>query len=97
MAYAGSGTLPGSITYVQQNDNAATIQAKINSVQSGSSLAFESGTCDFAGATIAGKSGPVVINNAPGAGSSGGFDFSGRTDWTIGGNSPGNGFIFNGQ
>jgi hypothetical protein len=104
MAYAGTGTLPGNITYVLQSDNAATIQAKINSVQAGSSLVFESGTYDFGGATIEGKSGvtvwadgQVVINNAPGAGSGGAFDFSGQSDWTIGGNSPGNGFVFNGS
>src|SRR4051794_11847681 len=104
MTYAGIGALPGSITYVLQSDNAATIQSKMDSVEPGSSLVFEHGTYDFGGATIAGKSGvtvwadgPVVINNAPGAGSHGAFDFSGRSDWTVGGNSPGHGFIFDGS
>lgn len=104
MAYAGAGALPGSITYVHQGDTAATIQAKIDSVQQGSSLVFQSGTYDFGGATIVGKSGitvwadgPVVIDNAPGAGSSGAFDFSDQSDWTIGGKSPGNGFVFQGS
>jgi hypothetical protein len=104
MAYAGTGTLPGSITYVLQSDSAEAIQAKINSVQAGNSLVFESGTYDFGGATITGKSGitvwadgEVVINNAPGAGSGGAFDFSGQSDWTIGGNAPDHGFVFNGS
>jgi hypothetical protein len=41
--------------------------------------------------------GQVAIDNAPGAGSGGAFDFSGQKDWTTGGNSPGNGFVFNGS
>lgn len=104
MSYAGTGAPPGTVTYVQQGDSAATIQAKIDSVQPGGSLVFESGTYDFGGATIVGKSGVtvwadghVVIDNAPGAGSGGAFDFSGQSDWTIGGNAPGNGFVFNGS
>jgi len=104
MAYAGIGALPGNIVHVSKNDSAAVIQAKMNAVQPGGSVLFESGSYDFGGATIQGKSGvtvwadgQVAINNAPGAGSGGAFDFSGQTDWTIGGNSPGNGFVFNGS
>jgi hypothetical protein len=104
MAYSGIGALPGSIVQVSNNDSAAVIQEKMAAVQPGGSVVFESGSYDFGGATIQGKSGvtvwadgQVVINSAPGAGSGGAFDFSGQTDWTIGGNSPGNGFVFNGS
>ena len=105
MAYNGTGALPGAMTYVLPGDSAATIQSKLNSVQPGNSLVFTGGaTYDFGGATITGKSGitvwadgPVVIANAPGAGTQGAFDFSGQSGWTIGGNAPGNGFVFNGS
>lgn len=105
MAYSGTGAPPGAITYVLPGDSAATIQSKLNSVQPGNSLVFTGGaTYDFGGVTIAGKSGvtvwadgQVVIANAPGAGTHGAFDFSGKTDWTIGGRAPGEGFVFNGS
>jgi hypothetical protein len=58
-------------------------------------------TFDFHGTTITGKSGvtiladgPVNIVNAPGAGTNGAFDFSGRSDWTIRGQASGKGFVF---
>ena len=58
-------------------------------------------TFDFHGTTITGKSGvtlladgPVNIVNAPGAGTNGAFDFSGKSDWTIRGRTPGQGFVF---
>jgi nucleoid-associated protein YgaU len=90
---------------VLPGDSAATIQSKLNSVQAGNSLVFTGGaTYDFGGTTIVGKSGvtiwadgPVVIANAPGAGTSGAFDFSGKSDWTIGGKAAGQGFVFNGS
>jgi len=105
LAYSGTGAPPGTITYVLPGDSAATIQSKMASVQPGNSLVFTGGaTYDFAGATITGKSGvtvwadgQVVINNAPGAGTHGAFNFSGQTDWTIGGKAPGAGFVFNGS
>ncbi len=105
MAYSGTGAPPGGITYVLPGDSRATIQRKLNSVQAGNSLVFTGGaTYDFGGTTIVGKSGvtiwadgPVVIANAPGAGTSGAFDFSGKSDWTIGGKAAEQGFIFNGS
>jgi len=90
LAYSGTGAPPRAITYVLPGDSASTIQSKLNSVQPGNTLVFTSGTYDFGGTTITGKSdvtvwadGQVVINNAPAAGTSGAFDFSGQSDWTI--------------
>jgi len=105
MAYSGAGAPPGAITYVLPGDSAATIQAKLNAVQPGNTLMFTGGaTYDFGGTTITGKSGitvwadgPVTIANAPGAGTSGAFNFSGQSDWTIGGNAPEQGFVFQGS
>ena len=104
MAYSGTGAPPGAITYVLPGDSASTIQSKLNSVQPGNTLVFTSGTYDFGGTTITGKSGvtvwadgQVVIQNAPGAGTDGAFDFSGQSDWTIGGDAPGQGFVFQGS
>jgi hypothetical protein len=99
---ASATIVPGKITYVLPGDSPATIQQKLNSVLPGNTLMFQAGTYDFGHVTIAGKSGitiwasgKVVINNAPGAGTNGAFDFSGKTDWTIGGRAPGLGFVFN--
>jgi Ca2+-binding RTX toxin-like protein len=96
--------VPGTITYVFPGDSPATIQQKLNSVLPGNTLMFQAGTYDFRHVTIAGKSGitiwangRVFVNNAPGAGTKGAFDFSGKTDWTIGGRAPGWGFVFNGS
>jgi len=105
LAYSGTGALPGAITYVLPGDSAATIQSKMNETQPGNSLVFTGGaTYDFGGTTIVGKSGvtvwadgQVAINNAPGADTHGAFDFSGQSDWTIGGKAPGQGFVFNGS
>ena len=104
MAYSGTGAPPGAITYVLPGDSASTIQSKLNSVQPGNTLVFTSGTYDFGGTTITGKSGvtlwadgQVVIDNAPAAGTSGAFDFSGQSNWTIGGDAPGQGFVFQGS
>lgn len=105
MAYSNSGTLPGQITYVLPGDNAATIQSKLSSIQPGNSLVFVGGaTYDFGGVSMVGKSGitvwadgQVIIKNAPGTGTHGAFNFSGQTDWTIGGKAPGQGFVLNGS
>ncbi len=104
MAYSGTGAPPGAITYVLPGDSTSTIQSKLNSVQPGNTLMFTSGAYDFGGTTITGKSGvtlwadgQVVIDNAPAAGTSGAFDFSGQSNWTIGGDAPGQGFVFQGS
>jgi hypothetical protein len=87
---------------VVAGDSVATIQNKLNALQRGGTLVFEGNTTfDFHGTTITGKSGvriladgPVNILNAPAAGTGGAFDFSGQSDWTIGGRAPGQGFVF---
>jgi Ca2+-binding RTX toxin-like protein len=99
------GTAPAPsrpITYVLAGDSPATIQSKLNSLPTGGILMFSGGsTFDFRGTTITGKSGVTIwadgavnIINAPGAGTKGAFDFSGKTDWTIRGRAPGQGFVF---
>ena len=105
-----SGTTPtvvvpqGSVTYVLAGDSPATIQSKLNALPTGGTLVFKAGTFDFHGTTITGKSGVTIwadgqvnIFNAPGAGTSGAFDLSGKTDWTIRGRAPGEGFVFEGS
>jgi hypothetical protein len=92
----------GPITDVLASDSPATIQSKLNALQAGGVLMFHGGTTyDFKGTTIIGKSGVTIstdgavnIINAPGAGTGGAFDFSGKTDWTIRGKAPGQGFVF---
>jgi hypothetical protein len=87
---------------VVAGDGAATIQSKLNALPPGGTLVFQGNTTfDFHGTTITGKSGvtlladgPVNIVNAPGAGTNGAFDFSGKSDWTIRGRAPGEGFVF---
>ena len=97
----GGATPPATATHVVAGDSVAAIQSKLDALQSGGTLVFDSGTFDFHGTTITGKSGvtlladgAVNIVNAPGAGTNGAFDFSGQSDWTIRGRAPGEGFVF---
>jgi hypothetical protein len=95
----------GSFIYVVAGDSPATIQSKLNSLQVGGTLVFQGNTTfDLRGTTITGKSGVTIladgvvnIVNGPGAGTSGAFDFSNMSDWTIRGRAPGQGFVFDGS
>ena len=95
---------PGAVVTVAPGDGMATIQSKLNSVPAGGSLVFPAGTYDFGGRTVRGKSGITVyasgivaINNGPGAGTNGAFDFSNLRGWVVRGRAPGQGFVFNGS
>jgi hypothetical protein len=84
-------------------DTIAAIQTRLNSVSTGGTLAFPANSAfNFNGRTVRGKSritilanGPVIINDAPGPGSAGAFDFGGMSSWVVRGKAPGQGFIFN--
>src|SRR5882762_3902735 len=95
---------PGTTVTVALRDSVATIQLKLNSVPAGGSLVFPAGTYNFGGQTVRGKSGitiyasgVVTINNGPGAGTNGVFDFSNLQGWVVRGRTPSQGFVFNGS
>jgi hypothetical protein len=103
-----TSTVPGRIVNVASTDSVAAIQVKLNSLPAGGTLVFPANsTFDFRGQTVRGKpgvtvlaNGPVVIDNAPtsaGSDSSGAFDFSGLTDWTVRGKGQDLGFVLNGS
>ena len=95
-------TPAGPTTQVLPGDSGAAIQSKLDALQPGGTLVFTGNTTyDFQNTTITGKSGITVwadgtvnIVNAPGAGTNGAFDFSGKSHWTIRGRAPGEGFVF---
>src|SRR5882757_3837041 len=94
----------GNIVMVAPTDTIAAIQTKLNSVPAGGTLAFPANSAfNFNGRTLRGKDnvtvwtdGVVSIDGAAGPGSSGAFDFGGRSGWTVRGKGAGQGFVFNG-
>jgi hypothetical protein len=92
-----------NLVMVAPTDTVAVIQAKLNSVPAGGTLAFPGDSAfDFNYRTVRGKSditilanGPLTINGAPGPGTAGAFDFGRLSNWTLRGKMPGQGFVFN--
>jgi hypothetical protein len=93
----------GNVVMVDPSDTIVAIQTKLNSVPAGGTLEFPANSVfNFNGRTVRGKSGitvlakgPVTINGAPGPGTAGAFDFGGKSNWTVRGKAPGQGFVFN--
>jgi hypothetical protein len=89
---------PGNITELPSGVGGQQLQNAIDAAPAGGSVRLKAGTLDLGRQSIRLKNGVVVhaagkvsVLNAPGPGTAGAFDGSGRNDWAITGDSPDSG------